>query len=156
MNRVRVALFDDREAAGRIQRRLEQAGISAEIHGAPGLAILWFVSGKALGARLEVATPLEPLASRLLAKWDGAEHALQAVLRCPECGSFRVDYPQVTHKSLMTNLALGLIAALGLLEKDYYCEDCHCMWAKPSAHGCGVRAHMAPDYFLEETRPAQD
>jgi hypothetical protein len=103
---------------------------------------------------LEVPTRSEALASSLLTEWDVTEHGLRAVLRCPECGSFRVDYPQVTHKSLSTNLALGLIAVLGFLERDYYCEDCHCLWAGPSARGRPDRAHMAPNYFLEESRPS--
>jgi hypothetical protein len=156
MNHVRIALFNEREAAELIRQRLEQAGIPGEIHAAPGLAILWFVSGKAIGARLEVPARLERLACKLLVDWDSAENGLRAVLRCPECGSFRVDYPQVTRKSLITNLALGLFAALGLLEKDYYCEDCHCMWAKQRTNPRAARAHMAPDYFLEEAGPGRD
>ena len=45
----------------------------------------------------------------------------------------RVDFPQFTEKSFITNLAIGLVAGLGLVEKDYYCEHCHCMWPKPAA-----------------------
>jgi hypothetical protein len=156
MTRVRVALFELPQAAEVVRQRLEKAGIAAEIHAEACLASLWFVFGKALGARLEVPIRLETVASRLLAEWDVAENGLPAVLRCPECGSFRVDYPQVTHKSVMTNLALGLIAVVGLLERDYYCEDCHCMWAKPRAHARPAGKHMGPNYFLEESLPARD
>ena len=44
MNRVRVALFNDRAAADPVRQLLLQAGIPAEIHEELGLARLWFVS----------------------------------------------------------------------------------------------------------------
>jgi len=44
---------------------------------------------------------------------------------------------------------MGLAAELGLIERQYYCEDCHCMWAKPDSRPHPVRHHLAPDYFLE-------
>jgi hypothetical protein len=82
--------------------------------------------------------------------WDAAEGALRAAIHCPECNSLRVDYPQFTRKSLVTNVALGLIAALGLVDKEYYCEDCHHTWPMPRATPGAARGHLAPNYFIED------
>jgi mono/diheme cytochrome c family protein len=55
---------------------------------------------------------------------------------------------------------MGLMAEVGLVEREYYCEDCHCMWAKAGAKPRPARTHLAPDYFLEglqhEPTPAEE
>ena len=80
-----------------------------------------------------------------------------AAIRCPECKSLRVDFPQVAHHSLLTNLALGLSAEVGLVERDYYCQQCHFTWPKEGSEAGRVRRNMAPYYFIEgideSTRP---
>ena len=152
MNRIRVALFETLAQAGAVRARLVQAGVPAEIRDGPGLARLWFVSRRAGGARLEVSAEHLEQAMRLLVRWDTEEGALLQAIHCPECRSLEVDYPQFTEKSLLTNLTIGFMAGLGLVEKDYYCERCHCMWAKPSTRARHSRAHLAPNYFLEDVQ----
>jgi hypothetical protein len=51
---------------------------------------------------------------------------------------------------LLTNLAVGVTCCLGLVEKGFYCEECHCMWRKPSLKRTRMRGHMAPNYFLRD------
>jgi len=137
---VRVALFDDRAAAGPIRQRLSHSGIPAEIQDEPGLARLWFVSKLSAGVRVEVPARLSEMAQELLLAWDN-DDALSAAIRCPECKSLQVDYPQITRKSFTTNLLIGLLTGLGLVEKDYYCEHCHCMWPKPGATPTHLHLH---------------
>jgi hypothetical protein len=149
MNRVRIALFKDRAAAQPIHERLLRAGIAAEIHDEIWLARLWFVSKLSAGIRVEAPVCLSKRADHLVHTWDAAEGALRGAIHCPECNSLRVDYPQFTRKSLVTNLALGLIAALGLVDKEYYCEDCHHTWPMPRATPRRARGHLAPNYFIE-------
>jgi mono/diheme cytochrome c family protein len=149
MNRVRIALFNDRAAAEPIQQRLLIEGIPAEIHDAPWLAKFWFVSALSGGVRIEVPARLSEKAIQLLLIWDAEEGALRAAISCPECHSLRVEYPQVTQHFIFPNLVIGLLAGLGLVEKDYYCEACHYMWPKPRAKAQRVRARLAPNYFNE-------
>jgi hypothetical protein len=85
------------------------------------------------GVRIDVPAQLSEIAEKLLLARDAAEDPLRDAIRCPDCRSLRVDYPQFTEKSLCTNLAIGLLAGLGLLEKDHYCEHCHWMWPKLGA-----------------------
>src|SRR6267154_1963344 len=151
MSRIRIALFEGPAQAKPIQQRLMQVGIPAEVHNESRLAQLWYVSLRRAGARLEVSAKDAELARELLLEWDG-DQAVQSAIRCPECKSLRVDYPQFTQKSLFTNFAMGLVAELGLLEREYYCEDCHCMWAKQNPRRRRIRQHMAPDYFLVDVQ----
>ena len=154
MNRIPVALFISRDHALPIQQRLVQAGIVAEIHEELGLQRLWFVSRQAAGARLEVLASQVESADKLLAAWDGADDgALAKAIRCPECRSLRVDYPQFAHNSVMTNVAAGIVAELGLVEKDYYCEHCHYTWPKKQSAPIRTRPHLAPYYFIENVAP---
>lgn len=149
MNRIRVALFENRTQAEPARQRLAQEGIRAETKAELGLARLWFISRWRAGMRLEVPAIDAERAGRLLREWSAEPRLLEHAIRCPECKSFRVDYPQFTEKSLFTNLAMGLVAGLGLIERQYYCEECHCMWLKPGGRTPRIRSHMGPDYFLE-------
>jgi hypothetical protein len=150
MNRIPLALFNNRSEAEPIRQRLEQAGVIAEIQDELMLQKLWFVSKQAAGARLEVAAEHFERAEKLLIVWDTAEGALGYAIRCPECRSFRVDYPQFARNSMLTNMAAGFAAELGLVEKDYYCQRCHYTWPKELGVRARKRPHMAPYYFIED------
>jgi hypothetical protein len=149
MNWMEVALFPNLATAEPIKERLVRSGIEAEVHEGLRLEKLWFVPSHGAGARLEVPAESFEVAEQRLLDWDAAEGALRNAIRCPECRSLRVDYPQFTRKSLLTNLALGLSARLGLVEKAYYCHDCHYTWPKEGASPRRSRPNMAPHYFID-------
>jgi hypothetical protein len=144
-----VALFSDRLKAEPVRRRLAQAGFTATFNDGPRLAKLWFVSDKSAETRVEVPAAEFNRAEQFLLDWDTAEGALRQAIRCPECGAFRVDYPQYARHSLLTNLAMGILAQLRLIERDYYCEDCHFTWPKEGFRARRARPHSAPFYFIE-------
>src|SRR5690242_16295318 len=108
MNRIRIALFNNRDDAEAIRDRLMQADIPAECHDQLWLARLWFASKVMAGVRLEVPAQSQERSTRLLHEWDPQHGPMINAIRCPECKSFRVDYPQFTEKSCLTNLAMGL------------------------------------------------
>jgi predicted Zn-ribbon and HTH transcriptional regulator len=149
MKRTRLALFNDRTQAEPVQQRLALAGITTEIHEELRLQRFWFVSKRAAGVRLEVAADQFERAEKLLLGWDAMDGILARAIRCPECHSLCVDYPQFAKNSLLTNLAVGLSAEVGLVEKDYYCEHCHYTWPKERTGPARTRQHMAPYYFIE-------
>ncbi|HTL56126.1 MAG TPA: hypothetical protein VL361_10635 [Candidatus Limnocylindrales bacterium] len=153
MSRVRLALFRGRTYAEAVCQRLAQAGIHAEVHDELGLAKLWFVSRRSAGARLEVRAAAAARAQQLLMEWSAAGGQLEGAIHCPECASLHIAFPQHTQKSLFTNLAIGLVAELGLIERQFYCESCHCMWSNGSPGPHRQRAHMAPNYFIEDVGP---
>lgn len=149
MNKVPVVLFNDRAKAQPIRQRLTESGVNAEINDSPRLPMLWLVSGKGCGVRVEVPTEQLVRTERLLLDWDASEGLLRDAIRCPECHSLRVAYPQYAEHSLLTNLFMGLSAVIGLGEKDYYCQDCHFTWPKEGTRARGDRPHLAPYYFIE-------
>lgn len=151
--RTRVALFENHGQAEPTRQRLSQAGIHAEIHNESRLAKLWFVPKNRGGVRLEVSARDAERARQLLAQWEAENGWVKSAIRCPECKSTRIEYPQFTEKSLLTNLAMGLMAECRLVERAYYCEDCHCMWSKSDAGPRRRRPHTAPNYFLEVLQP---
>ncbi|PWU11352.1 MAG: hypothetical protein C5B50_23475 [Verrucomicrobia bacterium] len=110
---------------------------------------MWFISETEGGWRVDVPAADFERAEQLLLDWDAAEGALREAIRCPECMSLRVHYPQFAMNSLMTNFWMGLGASLGLVEKNYYCEDCHFTWPKAGTRARRDRSHMAPYYFIE-------
>src|SRR5262249_18549737 len=99
MKWIRVALFPERDEAGAIRQRLEQAGIPVNVHKGLGLARLWFISPSTASVRLEVPAERKEQARQLMQAWDTAEGALRRAIRCPECGSLRIDYPQFARRS---------------------------------------------------------
>jgi len=149
MNRIPVALFNSSAKAEPLKQRLIQAGIQAEVHQELRLEKLWFVSKNSAGARLDAPANQFERASRLLLDWDTAEGALRDAIRCPECKSLRVDYPQFTRKSFIPNLAMGLSTKIGLVEKEFYCQDCDYTWPKEGTRPRVARVHLAPYYFIE-------
>ena len=121
MNAISIALFNHRSKAEPLRRRLNEAGFPAEIHEHAGMS------------RIEVPGDQFERAYELLLNWDDAEGALRETIRCPECRSLRIEYPQYNlHESVLPNLAMGLLANIGAMKKEFYCHDCHCMWHKES------------------------
>ena len=157
MNRITVATFSDRTRAEPVQHRLTDHGIKAEIHDELRLQKLWFVSKPTTGVRLEVPANEFEKCAKLLAEWGAKDDLLRDAIRCPECKSLRVQFPQFAHKSVTPNVIMGLLASVGRVEKEYYCEDCHYTWPKEGTKPSKLRPHMAPYYFIEgveQRRPA--
>jgi len=146
---MQIALFNDCTSAERLQKRLVQAGIQAEVHDEQRLSKLWFVSKPGCGARLEVPGNQFETAMQFLIAWDAGENVLSHAIHCPECRSLRVQYPQVARHSLLTNLSIGLAAELGFVERDYFCEDCHYTWPREGTQPSRSRPNSAPYYFIE-------
>ncbi len=154
MNMIPIVLFNTQAQAELLQQRLAKAGITAEVHGELWLQKLWYVSKRTAGVHVHVAADQFDRAEQLLLAWEKADGALRDAIRCPECNSFRVDYPQFARNSVLTNMAAGLLAEAGLVEKDYYCEHCQYTWPKKDLPPTRNRRHMAPYYFIEDVAPS--
>jgi hypothetical protein len=138
MNTISIAIFNHRSDAEPLQRRLSEAGVSASVRDCLRMK----------GARIEVPASQFERAYQLLLDWD-KEGALRGAIRCPDCGSLRIEYPQYTHKSTLPNLLIGFCANIGAMPKEFYCHDCHFTWPKEGTKPSRARPHMAPYYFIE-------
>ena len=148
MNWVTVVTFNEAAQAEPLKQRLRESNIPAEIRQEYLLERLWFVAKPVAGVRLKVPSADYENALRLLHTWDAAEGDLRYAIRCPECGSSRIEYPQFTRKFFLPNL-IGLLSGLGIIEREFYCEDCQFTWPREGHRHSRVRPHMAPYYFLE-------
>jgi len=147
MNRMTVALFPNRATAEPLRKRLADLGIHAEIHDELRHEKLWFVSKNESGVRLEVPANEFERAENMVSEAE-SEPVTREATHCPECGSLRIQYPQATKKSMLTNLFMGLAAKAHVMEPAYYCEDCHCIWPHDPVPN-KPRSHGAPYYFIE-------
>jgi hypothetical protein len=148
MNTMPIATFKSPEGAQPVVDRLTKAGLHPRLGHAAMLEKLWFVSKPKCCVSLEVPANEFERSEQMLIDWDD-QGVLSDAIRCPQCGSFRVQYPQFTRKSNIPNVFLGLAAEVGVVEKDFYCDDCHLTWAGPEVKPAKPRKHMAPNYFVE-------
>lgn len=146
-NYVTIATFNDAAKAEPLKQRLEQAGIPALVQDDSMLERVWFVKEKLANVRVKVESRDYERALELLRQWD-VDGALRDAVRCPECKSPRVEYPQFTRKFFLPNL-VGLFASLGGTPKEFYCQDCHFTWPKEGKKLSVTRPNMAPYYFID-------
>ena len=129
MKSVPLASFNDRGCAEQLCRQLKQAGLSAVIHDESRLERFWFLSEPLAAFHVEVSQPDFLEARRRTDEWEQASDVMQRAVRCPECRSFRVEFPQITRKFL-TPAVMGLLMLLRILPREYYCLDCQFTWPK--------------------------
>jgi len=65
-------------------------------------------------------------AKKLVQEWEKDGVMAQAV-RCPQCGSSRIEYPQFSRQT-MESVFFALLSAVRLIPREYYCEDCQFTW----------------------------
>jgi len=148
MNGVTVATFNSVEQAEPLRDQLEKAGIHAEIHH-DVMERLWFVAKPLANVRVKVDPHDYEKAKNLLNVWDTESGVLRDAVRCPECGSSRVEYPQKTRKFLLPNLFGGVLSGLGMVEKEFFCEECQYTWPRTGERPSRKRPNQAPYYFIE-------
>ena len=149
MNRISIATFNRRADAEPLAQCLNENGIPAEIHDDLMLGRLWFASRDTAGVRVEVPAQRFERAYNRALECDDTQRLLRGAIRCPECNSLRVVFPQFTKRSFIPNIIVGALAAIGRVEKEYYCEDCHFTWPREGHKQSKARPHTAPYYFIE-------
>ena len=128
-----IAAFDDEESAKALAVRMKEAGVEAFVNSDSVEQLLMFYTPHP-HAEHHVLVPGQQLeaALRWLGRLDANDPVLRAAIRCPDCGSTRVEYPQFSRKTIVGSLpAIG--AALGLIERQFYCTTCHFTWSPTKA-----------------------
>ena len=62
------------------------------------------------------------------------------MIRCPQCGSSNIEYPQMTRKFL-TPALVAVLCALKIIPKEFYCQDCHYTWSNEEERTIGRLWH---------------
>ena len=128
MNKVNVASFNELDEAEAVKQSLERAGIHAEVYDESKLQRFWFLSEPLAGKHVCVSERDFDRAKEALDVLDAQEHVLHHAIRCPECGSPRVEYPAATRKFVGPTLVEIFATTVRVVDKEFYCENCHHTW----------------------------
>ncbi len=126
---VTIATFSEPAKAKRFKERLHQAGVRADIHNEGHLQAAAFLSKPKANVKLQVEDDDFERAQALMVEWEASDPDIGAALiRCPQCNSPRIEYPQMTRKALTPAVA-SVLFALKIFPKEFYCQDCHYTWS---------------------------
>jgi hypothetical protein len=127
-NLITVATFNEREPADHIASRLRDSGVNAEVYdeSQEQKYKLWTLHPRA-HMRVRVHTHDVERANSQISEWRGSDPVLAQAVRCPECGSSKIEFPQFSRRTLMGALPAAL-AATGVIAQEFYCESCHFTW----------------------------
>jgi len=123
-----VASFNNDRPARLLRDRFEHAGIAAKLKDDFFLQRFIFFVKPAATKKVYVDINHFDRARGLLRDWDQTEQVLNDAVRCPECNSPRIEYPQYTRK-FVTPLVIEWLISFGA-DKAYYCVDCHYTWPR--------------------------
>ncbi|HWL52200.1 MAG TPA: hypothetical protein VNQ90_07185 [Chthoniobacteraceae bacterium] len=125
---ITVATFNEWDKADALRLRLDEAGVPAQLFDEGFTQRLWwFVPEPKAQMRVRVEKERSEEALALIARWDEEEGILSDAVRCPECGSSRIEYPQFSRRTAMT-VFFGILALFHLLPRQFYCRNCHFTW----------------------------
>jgi len=123
-----VATFNDLEKAEAVKIKLEQAGIPARVLDQSKLQRFIYLSKPLACDKVLVNEADYEKARNFLRVSDAQDHILQHEVHCLQCGSPHVDYPQFTRKFITTTFFGVLFALMHLIDRSFYCQDCHYTW----------------------------
>jgi len=123
-----IASFNEREPADRLTERLIGAGFKADVFD-ESAAQKWLLLNLKPRAHMRVRVPKDDgnRALEQLREWDAADGAMHDAVRCPQCSSSRIEYPQFSRRTLMSAFPAAAAAA-GIIERQYFCEACGFTW----------------------------
>lgn len=128
-NRKEVAAtFSDLDDAQSAKGELERAGIHAKIHDDSKFQRFIFLSKPLACKKVLVREDQYEKARHVLDEAELRNHVLQGEIRCLRCGSPHVVYPQFRSRFITTTFFNVLFSLLHLIDKTFYCRDCHYTW----------------------------
>src|SRR4029450_6136234 len=124
-----IATCKEPAKARQLKRRFHDAGIQADIHNEAQLQQVGFMSRPQANAKGMVEDADFERAQGLRVEWEATDPDISAALiRCPQCSSSNIEYPQMTRKFL-TPALVGLLCAMKIIPKEFYCQDCQYTWS---------------------------
>src|ERR1700760_2892433 len=126
---VTIATFNEPAKAKVLKERLAQAGIRADVHNEGHLQKVAFMSRPQASNKVQVEDNDFERAQQLMVEWESTDpDVANALIRCPQCRSARIEYPQLTRKFITPALA-SVLFTLRIFPKEFYCQDCHYTWS---------------------------
>ncbi len=125
-----IASFEHLEPAELLAQRLTAAGFEAVTSDETAEQLLQFMSPNP-HAQFHTLVLAEKADAALLwlKQHDASEHVLDSAIRCPDCGSSQVEYPQFSRKTLMGSVIPAMAAAVGIIDRQFVCTACQFTWS---------------------------
>ncbi len=128
---VTIATFNEPAKAKHLKERLVQAGVKADVHNEGQMQAVAFGAKPQANAKVMVDEKEFEKAHQLMVEWEATDPEIGSAIRCPNCNSPRIEYPQMTRRFHMPWIA-NLLFALRIIEKEFYCRDCQYTWTNQS------------------------
>jgi hypothetical protein len=126
---VNAATFNDESEAQELKSFLIGEGVDARVQDESRLQRFWFMSGSKGGIHVQVPKQQLGIVQQIVREPLSAPYVKKAI-HCPSCDSLRVQYPDLSRKSILPTLFFDLFVLLHITKHKYYCEDCHFSWPK--------------------------
>src|SRR5258708_1110450 len=104
MHKETLATFTEMDKAVLLKHRPNNASIHAEIYDESKLQKFWFMSESLAGKKIRIDERDFVAAKKILEGLDAKEDVLHDAVRCPQCRSSRIEYPQFTRKFITPTL----------------------------------------------------
>ena len=128
---VKVAVFEELNEAQVLEAFFKSKGIETRTYNDKILRLFLFLCPPRATFRVQVRQGFSKYVMDLLETEPGVPAVLQKAVHCPDCGSLRVEYPQMTRKFFLPTLLLHLGIIFRVIEHECYCESCHYIWNLP-------------------------
>jgi len=122
-----IATFNDAPPAEALKDRLIEEGFHADLTDDAGAQAIFFLSPHPrANMHVHVRKEEYETAKKRVQEWE-KEGAMSEAVRCPQCGSSRIEYPQFSRRTAQS-LFFALLTSAHLIPREYYCEDCQFTW----------------------------
>ncbi|MBA3386700.1 MAG: DUF2007 domain-containing protein, partial [Chthoniobacterales bacterium] len=92
---VTIATFNEPSKAKHLKERLQQSGVKADVHNEGQMQAAMMAKPMA-NAKVLVGEQDFEQAHQLMIDWETTDPDIGAAIRCPNCQSPRIEYPQMT------------------------------------------------------------
>lgn len=133
-----VATFQDTGTAKVLENIFKGRGIEARTYNDRLLQIFLFLCPPRVTYRVQVRQNEFKRATDFMDRDNNVMAILRSAIHCPDCGSLRINYPQMTRKFFLPTVLLHLGIIFRIIDHEAYCEFCHHTWNLPKD---GVHNH---------------
>ena len=145
-----VAIFENVSDGRLLEMDLKERGFEARTYNDRLLQYFLFLCPPHATIRVQVRGNDFKNAAYFVDHQSATSALLQRAIRCPSCGSLRVQYPQMTRKFFLPTLLLHLGIIFRVIVHEAYCESCHWLWSLPKKRvSAPAKARAASAVSLE-------
>src|SRR5450756_314467 len=118
-----VAVFENLANGQALTQQLKDQGLEARAYDDKVYRAFLFLRPPQITFRVQVRRDHEAEAAEF--RKTKNPPALARAVHCPECGSLKINYPQMTRRFILPTVLLHLGIILRIIHHEAYCEACH-------------------------------